>query len=96
MRARLYAKHFTGLILLNPLKVALLSSFDQEISLERLSHSLKVLHLKMTEPKMELYPSPGSKDRVFNLDIKVPAIFCGHTGAEKWEECASKAGKVLV
>lgn len=45
-----------GLVLLNPLKVVVLSAFDKETALERLSNFLKVLQLEMTQPEMELYP----------------------------------------
>lgn len=45
-----------GLVLLNPLKVLVLSAFDKETALERLSNFLKVLQLEMTQPEMELYP----------------------------------------
>lgn len=50
--------YFTGLILLNPLSVVLLSPFDEETSLERQSNFSRLLQLEMTEPEMETVPSP--------------------------------------
>lgn len=64
MRARLYAKHFTRLALLNPLKVASLSSFDEETSLERLSNFSEVLELEMTRARdgmVSLLPAPKTE-----------------------------------
>ena len=82
MGARLYAKHFTRLALLNPLKVASLSSFDEETSLERLSNFSEVLELEMTRARdgmVSLLPAP--KTELLTLALE-PAVSCGHTGAE--------------
>lgn len=54
--SRFHAKHSTEVILVNPLKVVLLSPPDEETSLEKLLNFSKVLQLETTEPEMGLDP----------------------------------------
>lgn len=54
--SRFPAKHSTEVILVNLLKVVLLSPPDQETSLERLRNFSKALQLETSEPEMELDP----------------------------------------
>lgn len=61
-------------------------------SLERLSSFRRSYNWKWQSQRWNCTHSPSSRDRVLNLDLREPATFCGHTGAERWEGHASKGG----
>lgn len=67
--SRFPAKHSTEVILVNLLKVVLLSPPDQETSLERLRNFSKALQLETTEPEDGTGPTKAS---ALNPDIGVP------------------------
>lgn len=83
------AKRPTEVVLVNPLKVVLLSPPDKETSLGRLSNFSKALQLEVTEPAMGL--SPPKPALLLLTLVRAPVA-----GRGRGKASASRGSKVLI